>query len=53
MKESIITITAMFLIAVLEIIAIVNEINGALLSTSIVAIAGLGGYYFRKSREKK
>jgi len=42
--KNITPIVAMVLIAVLEIVAICNGINGALLAGSIAIIAGLGGY---------
>jgi len=41
-------IIAMLLIAMLEVVALVNEINGALLAGSIAIIAGLGGYTARR-----
>ncbi|GAI08747.1 unnamed protein product [marine sediment metagenome] len=47
------TIIAMLLIAMLEVVAIVNEINGALLAGSIAIIAGLGGYTAGKKRQPK
>lgn len=46
-------IIAMLLIAILEIVALVNEINGALLAGSIAIIAGLGGYTVAKKRLPK
>lgn len=46
-------IIAMLLIAMLEIVAIANNINGALLAGSIAIIAGLGGYTAGKKRPPK
>lgn len=43
-------IIAMILIAMLEVVAIVNQINGALLAGSIAIIAGLGGYTVGRKR---
>lgn len=42
------TITAMITIALLEGFAIYQGINGVMLGFAIAAIAGLGGYHFKK-----
>ena len=41
---------AMLLIAVIEIIALLRGIDGALLSTVVAIIAGLGGYHYGKEK---
>ncbi|MBA7671403.1 hypothetical protein ES703_79561 [subsurface metagenome] len=46
-------VIAMFLIAGLLILAVVNHINGALLAGGIGIIAGLGGYLAAKKRPTK
>jgi hypothetical protein len=46
------SILAMILITMLEIIALVNGINGALLAGGIAIIAGLGGYQVRQKTKK-
>lgn len=46
-------IIAMLLIAMLEVVALVNQVNGALLAGSIAIIAGLGGYSVAKKRPPK
>lgn len=43
---------AMLLIAVIEIIALLMGIDGALLSTVVAVIAGLGGYSYAKTKGK-
>lgn len=51
------TITALFtmgLIALLEITAIiVLHINGTLLTTTVAAIAGIGGWHLKELKENK
>ncbi|MBA7586236.1 hypothetical protein ES708_28232 [subsurface metagenome] len=42
------SIIAIICITTLEIIALLNDINGALLSLAIGAIAGLGGYAIKR-----
>lgn len=42
--KNIVTIVAITSIAIVEIFAIVNQIDGYILALSIGAIAGLGGY---------
>lgn len=46
-------IIAMLLIAMLEVVALVNEVNGILLAGSIAIIAGLGGYTAGKKLKPK
>lgn len=46
-------IVAMICIAGLEALALVNEINGAVLGIVIAAIAGLGGYELKVFRDKR
>lgn len=48
----IIVLTAMILIAILEIFAIVNQIDGATIGLAFAAIAGLGGYQLGVYRKK-
>jgi len=43
---------AMVLIAVIEIVALLKGIDGALLSTVVAVIAGLGGYSYAKAKGK-
>ena len=43
---------AMVLIAVIEIVALFMGIDGALLSTVVAVIAGLGGYHYGKEKGK-
>ncbi|GAJ01795.1 unnamed protein product, partial [marine sediment metagenome] len=40
-------------ITVLVVVALVNDINGALLATALALIAGLGGYTIGKAISKK
>lgn len=47
------TILAIICITALEIIALANGINGALLAGSIAIIAGLGGYAIKKKTTPK
>jgi len=49
----IVTTIAILCITALEIIALANDINGALLAGSIAIIAGLGGYTAGKKRPPK
>lgn len=42
------TILAILCITALEIVAIANDINGALLAGSVAVIAGLGGYAVKR-----
>jgi len=42
------SIIAILCITALEIVAIANNINGALLAGAIAVIAGLGGYAVRR-----
>ena len=46
-------VIAILIIAMLEVIALVNQVNGALLAGSIAIIAGLGGYTVGKKRPPK
>lgn len=52
MKEIIVPITAMLCIVGLEVVAILNNINGAILSLAVAAVAGLGGYEIKVLRDK-
>jgi len=52
MKEIIVPLTAMLCIVGLEVVAVLNHIDGALLSLAIAAVAGLGGYEIKVLREK-
>lgn len=45
-------ICAIIAIMVIECIALLQGIDGALMMSSIALIAGLGGYELRKHREK-
>ena len=45
------TIIAILAIVALEVVAITQGINGALLAGSIAIIAGLGGYQVGKKRK--
>ncbi|MBA7535784.1 hypothetical protein ES705_28042 [subsurface metagenome] len=49
---SIVTIVAILCITALEIVAVINNINGALLAGSIAIIAGLGGWSASKKLKK-
>lgn len=42
------SIVAILCITALEIVAIANDINGALLAGSVAVIAGLGGYAVKR-----
>jgi len=55
MKDhTIIVLAAMIIIGVLEICAIVFlHINGALLSSVVAVLAGMGGFTLQKSRSEK
>jgi len=44
---------AIFAIAMLEVVAIINHIDGVTFSAAIIAIAGLGGYKMKGWREKR
>ena len=46
-------IVAMVCIVILEAIALVRDINGAIFGLAIAAIAGLGGYQIKSYRDKK
>jgi len=50
---NIIPIIAILCITILEIVAITQGINGALLAGSIAIIAGLGGYQVHRQKSKK
>jgi len=52
MKEIIVPITAMLCIVGLEVVAVMNNIDGAILSLAVAAVAGLGGYEIKVLREK-
>lgn len=47
------TILAILCITALEIVAIANDINGALLAGSIAIIAGLAGYAVKRKVKKE
>lgn len=49
---NIVSIIAILAIVALEIVAITQGINGALLAGSIAIIAGLGGYTAGKKRKQ-
>ena len=42
--NTIITVAAIFVIGCLEMVALINGINGLILTAVIAVIAGLGGY---------
>lgn len=46
-------ILAILCITALEVLALANGINGALLAGSIAVIAGLGGYEIGKKRKSQ
>ena len=46
------TITAIIAIAILLAIALIKNIDGALLASGITVIAGLGGYAVAKKTDK-
>ncbi len=48
-----IPIFAMIIIAVLEVVAIANELNGTVLAGALALIAGLGGYTVGKYLKPK
>jgi len=48
---NIVSIIAILAITALEIVAIANDVNGALLAGSIAIIAGLGGYAVKVKRK--
>jgi len=52
-REFVIILFAILAIAVLEVAAIINHIDGVTFSAAIIAIAGLGGYEMRGWREKR
>jgi len=53
MREIIAPCLAMVLIAILLVIALLNEINGVLLSGGLAIIGGLGGFVVGKKVEKR
>lgn len=46
-------LVAILCIATLEVVALVNGINGTAMSLSFAAIAGLGGYQVKALKDKK
>ena len=50
---SITAILAIICITALEIVALANSVNGALLAGSIAIIAGLGGWTAKKVKDTK
>lgn len=46
-------IVAMICIAVLAALALVKEVNGALLGLAFAALAGLGGYELKALKDKR
>lgn len=46
-------IVAMILIAGLEALALVKEVNGAMLGLAFAVIGGLGGYELKVLRDKR
>jgi len=48
-----VTILAIICITILEIVAITQGVNGALLAGTIAVIAGLGGYQAHRVKSKK
>jgi len=44
MKKYIVPMTAIIAIVILEIVAIINDINGAALSGGTAIVAGIAGY---------
>jgi len=47
------TLTAIVAIVILEALAIINHIDGALFGIAIAAIAGLGGFAYRYRSKPK
>jgi len=47
------TITAIIAVTILEAIALLKGVNGAMLSICIAAIAGLGGYELASKRNRE
>ncbi|GAI63359.1 unnamed protein product [marine sediment metagenome] len=52
MKEVIVPLAAMLCIVILEVMAVLNHIDGAVLSLAVAAVAGLGGYEIKVLRDK-
>lgn len=46
-------IIAIICIAGLEVVALINGVNGALFGIAIAAISGLGGYRIKTLKDKK
>jgi len=47
------TITAMVLIAIIQAIALLKGLDGVILASGVLAIAGLAGYQARTNASKK
>ncbi len=52
-REFVVILFAILAIAVLEVAAIINDVDGVTFSAAIIAIAGLGGYELKGWRENR
>ena len=51
-KTTLITLTAIVCVTLLEIVALLKGINGKLLATSFLVIGSLGGYHLKDTISK-
>lgn len=50
--QTIKVVAAISSLTILESIALINKVNGALFSTVLFIIGGLGGFYLREKKEE-